>query len=181
MHATQLFALLHWLGITQQAVAEHLGVARSTVALWARKTDPRPIPKRHARPLVTFVATVAEHALEKGHVSKLDLMDRIERWFHERVVTTGRLEQMYRDDAQTLQAVLHLSPQKLDETQRQAVITACQGIVHFLRVLNHLHQSIDEELLSHTKHKYVWGFSSLLGPRERLMQIALYSGDEVEP
>ena len=66
----ELCALLHELHITQDAIAEHLHVARSSVAGWTG--GHRPVPHRHAAAFLAFARSKVHAACEAAWQKNLE-------------------------------------------------------------------------------------------------------------
>ena len=156
----ELFVLLHQLGVTQQDVAEHLHVARASVAGWAG--GQRPVPRRHAQPFLAFTRNAIDTActtawaknrepaqqtlLSLGTAKQFEyqVKHQLNRWEVEIYATTGRLDEEYERHAHTLLSYLHLPPSKLSREERDQVRTAANGLTRAIRALAHLYNRPEE-------------------------------------
>jgi transcriptional regulator with XRE-family HTH domain len=160
LFVSELCILLHQLGITQQAIADHLHVARASVAGWAG--GQRPIPKRHALVFLDFTRTAIDTAgatawadnrdtgtslLHEGNTAKRfeeQVKRQLQRWELELYKTTGSLDREYQQHAQTLLLYLHQPPNKLSREEREQVRTAGNGLLRTLRALAYLYNRPEE-------------------------------------
>jgi hypothetical protein len=156
LYVGKLCALLHDLGTTQHALAEHLHVARATVAGWA--AGQRPVPVRYALDLCQFAAGVIRRACDKAWADNRDLgpasvlsrspaerfedhlRTQLEAWAVERFHGSHRQQQVYEQHAAILRAYLHLPLNKLSRDEHQKMKAAAQGVLTMLRVRDHYHE-----------------------------------------
>lgn len=156
----ELCVLLRQLGITQDVLAEHLHVARSSVAGWAG--GQRPVPQRHARAFLAFTRSAIDTAcatawkanreekpqtlLSRGTAARFEsqVKRQLRRWEVEIYETTGRLDEEYEQHARTLLHYLHLPPSKLSREERELVRMANNGLSRALRALAHLYNRPEE-------------------------------------
>ena len=151
----ELCGLLHELHVTQDAIAAHLHVARSSVAGWTG--GQRPVPHRHAAAFLAFARSKVQAAFETAWQENVDppgprtflsqgsakqfeaqVNLQLRRWEMEIYATTGRLDAEYAHYASLLKPYLHLPPSKLSHEERQQVQLAHNRMNRALRAFAHL-------------------------------------------
>jgi hypothetical protein len=159
-YVRELIVLLRELGIDHRAIADHLHVARSSVASWAG--GQRAVPQRHLLDFVDLVAAAIEAACARAGEAPVEtspsllhdgsaraqcartLHAQLDRWEVELYKTSGRLAEEYQRHARLLLSYLHQDPDKLNQAERDQVKTAGYGIARTIRALAHFHNRPEE-------------------------------------
>jgi hypothetical protein len=166
LYCHKLFELLHWLGISQQTIAQRLGVSEPTVSLWA--TGTRPVAQRHQEAFFTFtwnciaevytrLRPVLSGGIASGQIPPMALPDHILDWNeaefqYMRLLTVIRPEDGAPADAELRTAIHQLVylRQLLNEWRSEVVAgdgTVAHEIATALQMLRPLVFLNEEELL----------------------------------
>jgi transcriptional regulator with XRE-family HTH domain len=140
IYAKSLFELMKFLGWEQQAIAERLGVSKSSISLWA--TGTRPISKRHEQPFLDLVIEILRDEQERAGVNSSharELLTYIDAWVHEMYIKVGMFQRSVQLQFEILKSPLaKVDPMTLSNLERRTLRTACQRVVQLLDYLDSL-------------------------------------------
>jgi transcriptional regulator with XRE-family HTH domain len=131
VYVSRVFRLLRILGVSQQAVAAHLGVSKTRVSLWANEdlSKVEPIARKHARPFLRYTRDLLRAAVPHATAdTKAQLWEAIEAWAEEYAEQSGTNNGEITRWKQVIAESLRTAPEKESQEDQLRVYTACNEL-----------------------------------------------------